>query len=127
MLVNPAAVHDLPFLEILKIFWFSLLFNGVTLTYLNLPFILFHLLPLPQRETRWYQLSLKLYFLIAQGVILLSNLADSYYFRFSGKRTGTEFLQLQQDFTSMFRTYVADYGFLVAYCSCSALGTLIFI
>ncbi len=56
---------------------------------------------------------LKLYFLIAQGVILLSNLADSYYFRFSGKRTGTEFLQLQQDFTSMFRTYVADYGFLL--------------
>lgn len=65
----------------------SLKFDTVSILYANLPFILLALLPLHLRERRWYRdMMFWLYTVVNSLLIVVPNLADTIYFRYTQKR-----------------------------------------
>lgn len=113
LIINWNIFYPEGFSELLKSFLAGLLFDASALSYLFIPYILLYIIPSPLRGKRVYQLIGDSWFLMASIVILLSNLSDSHYFKFSEKRTGKEFLSLSHEFTAMIGTYLSDFWFLI--------------
>lgn len=84
----------------------GLTFDLSALVCVNAVYILMMLLPWSGKERRGYQLAAKLVFVFANSVALLANLADTYLFRFSGRRTTAVVLRDfhgGEDWVSLFR------------------------
>ena len=112
MIFNWSYYSSLPKLEVASAFYYGLLFDISAITYFNFLFILLHIIPIRQRDSKPYQLLLKVIFFITNGAALLSNIADSEYFKFCGKRTGFEFFKIKAEVGSMFVSYLKDFWFL---------------
>lgn len=112
MIFNWSYYSSLPKLEVASAFYYGLLFDISAITYFNFLFILLHIIPIRQRDSKPYQLILKVLFFITNGAALLSNIADSEYFKFCGKRTGFEFFKIKAEVGSMFVSYLKDFWFL---------------
>ena len=65
----------------------SLLFDTSAIIYTNLLYILLMLLPLHYKESHLWQQIAKWVFLIFNSIAIISNLSDSVYFQFTGRRT----------------------------------------
>lgn len=91
-LFNTSILGQISSSEIWGIIHGGLVFDSVSILYVNCVFLLFSLLPLRARERKWYQKSLFwLYTVVNTGVIFL-NFADTIYFHFVNKRfTAEEF------------------------------------
>lgn len=111
LLFNP-SLFSFGFADLSSAFTYGFLYDGSAIIYTNGIFILMHLIPLKQRESMWYQIFLKLYFIIVNTVAILINLADTQYFKYSGKRSGIEVFALKDDFIPMFGSYISDFWFV---------------
>ncbi len=111
LLFNP-SLFSYGFADLFSAFCYGILYDSSAIIYTNGIFIFMHLIPIKQRDSKWYQNFLKLYFLIINSVAVLINLADSQYFKFSGKRSGIEVLALKDDFIPMLGSYMADFWFV---------------
>ena len=111
LLFNP-TFYSFGFADLSSAFYYGLLYDSSAIIYTNGIFILMHLIPLKQRDSKWYQSFLKLYFLIVNALAVLINLADAQYFKFSGKRSGIEVLALKDDFIPLLGSYIADFWFV---------------
>lgn len=111
LLFNP-SLFSFGLVDLSKAFCYGFLYDSSAIIYTNGIFILMHLIPLNQRGYGWYQSFLKLYFLIVNATGVLINLADTQYFKFSGKRSGIEVLALKDDFIPMLGSYIADFWFV---------------
>ncbi len=65
----------------------SLLFDTSAILYTNILYAVLMLLPLPWVETRRWQQTTKVWFLLSNGLALCTNLCDSVYFKYTGRRT----------------------------------------
>jgi phosphoglycerol transferase MdoB-like AlkP superfamily enzyme len=112
LIFNWSYFSSLPKTEVASAFFYGLLFDISAITYFNVLFILLHVIPIKQRDTKGYQMVMKIIYLITNGAALMANIADSEYFKFSGKRTGFEFFKIKSEVGSMFMSYVKDYWYL---------------
>ena len=112
LLFNLKAFSSASFLEILSTFWYGLLFDISALVYINILFIILHIVPNPFREKKFYQWTLRILFVITNGVGIFLNFMDFGYFHFSGKRTGSEILKYVDDIKPLIAQYLRDYWYL---------------
>jgi phosphoglycerol transferase MdoB-like AlkP superfamily enzyme len=75
--------------------------------------ILMHLIPLPIRNKKGYQLTIKCVFMLAAVIGLTLNFIDIGYFTFSGKRSGFELIKMQSAQNVSPLVYVMDYWYLL--------------
>ncbi|HIA35863.1 MAG TPA: alkaline phosphatase family protein [Flavobacteriales bacterium] len=101
--------------------WIFIFIHGIrfdisAIVYIHLPFILLHIIPLPQRNSSWYQLSLKYWFHIINAFIIFTNLADIIYFQYTFKRATADIFELiflGNDFLHLWPQFFSDFWYLV--------------
>lgn len=71
----------------------SLTFDTSAILYTNALYAVLMLLPLHYKETTKWQKAAKWVFVVINSIAIVMNLADSVYFRYTGKRTTTSVLQ----------------------------------
>ena len=80
LIFNWSYYSSLPKAEVASAFYYGLLFDISAITYFNILFILLHIIPTNLRDTKMYQLVLKVIYFITNGAALLANIGDSEYF-----------------------------------------------
>ncbi len=84
---NHELIGVLPSEELGSLLLGSLQFDTVSILYANAVFILLSLLPLHLRERGWWQKMLFWYYVVVNSVLLVvMNMADAIYFRYTQKR-----------------------------------------
>lgn len=83
---NADLVGAIPWGEIPSLIKGSLVFDSASILYVNLPFIFFSLIPFHFREGKGYRRFLLWLFLIGNGVGLMVNIADIFYYPFKLSR-----------------------------------------
>lgn len=83
--------------SLIKSFILGLRFDLISVTVINLPFILLSLVPIRQLSTEGYQRFLKIWFLLTNIPFIFLNLSDSEYFKFTGKRSTFDLLRMADD------------------------------
>lgn len=111
LLYNLPAFENYSAAEILSTFFYGLLFDVSALSYINLLFVLLHIIPLKTREKKVYQWFLKTIFIATNSIGIVLNLIDAEYFRVSGRRTGSEILKSAADIAPLAMKYLSDYWF----------------
>ena len=96
----------------------GLRFDTSAILYTNLLYILLVLVPLPRRwtATKGYQLSLKILFVVVNALMLVLNLIDTVYSRFTGRRTTWTFFsefQNEGNLGSIFGIELLNHWYLV--------------
>ncbi|MGZ5283898.1 MAG: LTA synthase family protein, partial [Bacteroidia bacterium] len=109
---NAGTFYPLGLLHNTSAFFFGLLFDVSALVYLLSPVIILHILPLPFRSHKIYQLVLKILFVTGLGFGLALNIIDSEYYKFLGKRSGADLFTAQNDIGALWYSYLLDYWFL---------------
>lgn len=71
----------------------SLRFDTSAILYTNILYALMMLFPLHYKETRKWHMAAKWVFVVVNSLAIIANLADSVYFRYTGKRTTMSVLQ----------------------------------
>lgn len=112
LIINP-AFYQFGFKELAFAFYVGLLFDFSAIIYTNSIFILFHVIPFKFRESKSFQQFLKWYFYVVNGVAILLNLIDTEYYKFSGKRSGLELLNMSDELAGVWKNYLTDYWFIV--------------
>ncbi len=114
-LFNTSLFSPFTFSGLMVALWGGLVFDLSALIYLNLPLLVFGLLPLPFKYSSIYQTVLKYIFLIVNGIGVLVNGADIIYYRFILKRTTTSVFSIIENESNLFKLFfrfVYDYWFV---------------
>lgn len=102
--------------EVFNSFFYGIQFDVSALVYFNLPLIVLHLLPGRFFAGKTNERILKYYFIIVNGLLLLSNLIDAEYFRFTGKRTTSDifsWMGMSNDIFNLIPRYLYDYWYIM--------------
>ena len=96
----------------------GLRFDTSAIIYTNLLYILLVLVPLPRRwtTTKGYQLALKILFVVVNALMLVINLIDTVYSRYTGRRTTWTFFsefQNEGNLGSIFGIELLNHWYLV--------------
>ena len=94
----------------------GLVFDTAAILVTNIPYIVFMLLPLHWKEHPAYQCFCRWLFVVVNGVMLATNLADAVYFRYTLRRTTTTIFQEFQHEGNMggiIMTEVVNHWYLV--------------
>lgn len=98
LLENYASFADMPPASLLRAFAGGVRFDWAAMCYGNSLYVLLMLMPAALTDKRWYQLLAKTYFIVVNAVCWSSNLIDSVYFPFVGRRaTATVFSEFGND------------------------------
>ena len=111
-LFNFKMFPDIPISRFLTIMKGGLMFDISAVVYINMIFILLHIIPLEIRYSDIYQSVLKYLFFITNGIALAMNGMDFVYYRFVDKRaTADVFQTFAQDDnnTKVFFRFLIDY------------------
>jgi phosphoglycerol transferase MdoB-like AlkP superfamily enzyme len=92
-LFNLKMFPDISFSQFISIMRGGLMFDICAVLYINMIFILFHIIPFDIRYNKTYQEILKYFFFITNGVALAINSADYVYYRFVLKRATGDIFQ----------------------------------
>ena len=65
----------------------GLMFDTAGIIYMNILYIVLMLIPLPWRETKFWQSLSKWIFIITNSLAIILNFIDSVYFRYTNRRT----------------------------------------
>ena len=109
-LFNSSHFADVSF----SLFFYGLRFDLVAISFLYTPLILFHLIPFPFRNFKWYDKILSLCFYTSTTLAILFNLLDLAYFDFTLKRTTTDFFGMVgtgHDFINLLPHYIIDFWY----------------
>ncbi|MDY6393997.1 MAG: sulfatase-like hydrolase/transferase, partial [Bacteroidales bacterium] len=90
----------------------NLRFGLSTLSVFLAPYLFFALLPLPIKTKKWYRICLSVLYFIGVEFILICNLIDCGYFRFTFKRLTFDifnYLGVGGDFNSLIPQFIRDY------------------
>ncbi|MFZ6052390.1 LTA synthase family protein [Halocola ammonii] len=108
---NASHFHDVDF----WVFIGGLHFDVTTVFLLNGPIIVFHLIPFPFRTRNGYRLFLKTLFFATNIPLLILNLIDVEYFKFTFKRSTADLLHLMtlgDDMGNLLPQFLLDYWYL---------------
>ncbi|MDB5260964.1 MAG: hypothetical protein JWQ14_245 [Adhaeribacter sp.] len=98
--------------QVIFSFLHGLRFDLATLLTLNLPFIIFSVLPnTTLLERKYYQRSLQIYFVGVNTIFFFVNLIDIEYFKFIGRRTSNELFSITQDLKEQASHLIIDYWY----------------
>lgn len=91
----------------------SLLFDSVSIFYINLPFLFFSLIPFRFRERKGYQRFLMWLFVIVNSAGLMVNLADIFYYPFKLGRIASDDAHFLTDshFGRLLLSFIRDYWY----------------
>lgn len=90
----------------------NLRFGLSTLSVYLAPYLFFALLPIPMKTEKWYRISLAVLYFIGLELIMVANLIDCGYFRFTFKRLTFDifnYLGVGGDFNSLIPQFLRDY------------------
>src|SRR5690554_6592508 len=90
--------------------------DAITIGIFFIPFYAFSLLPIPFYQTKGYQLFLKIIFHITNTTILVFNLIDVEYYKFTAKRSTADLFTLVStgnDINQLLTTFIADFWWLI--------------
>lgn len=97
------------------VFFYGLRFDLVAISYLFLPFILLHALPLKTYSGKWRKKALLILFHIGNSLGLVFNFIDVIYYDFTFKRTTADIFALVgkgNDVARLIPTFVKDYWYM---------------
>ncbi|MNK01028.1 Lipoteichoic acid synthase 1 [compost metagenome] len=99
--------------EVLSLLRGSLMFDTVSIIYINLLFVFISLIPFKFRDKKGYQKTMLWVFIITNGLGLLVNVADIFYYPFKQARIVLgDFFLLQEDaFVPLLGDFVVDYWY----------------
>lgn len=110
---NQEALSGLDLGELLAIYFYALRFDTVSIFYVNLLFVVLHVLPTQLRERRVYQHLQKAVFYLSNGTMLFFELADVVYFPYSLKRmTGNDF-GMGSDIKNLLPQFLSEFWWLL--------------
>ncbi|SHI88814.1 Phosphoglycerol transferase MdoB [Hymenobacter daecheongensis DSM 21074] len=109
-LTNFSTFREATFGQVLLAFWHGFRFDMAAILLLNVPFVLFSLVPAAGRG--WQRLLRALYLLLnALGLAL--NLIDTQYFKFIGRRTSNELFTITRDIERQSGQLLGQYWYLL--------------
>lgn len=114
-ILNFSHFSDLSIFELLKIFFFGLRFDSVSIIAINGLFILLSLIPYNERFGRIYHQILLYIFVVFNSIGMAANMVDCGYFRFTFSRSTFDLfnvLKLGDDFSTLLWQYVIDFWYL---------------
>lgn len=91
---NYSTFADISFHKMVLNMIFGMRFDLSVIAWFNILFLIMHVIPGEFKNAKWYQIILKIQFFITSTVIILSNLADTEYFKFTRKRSTAYVLDL---------------------------------
>lgn len=103
---------DISFSEMMKIMYGGLTFDLSAIVYINMIFILMHIIPLEVRYEELYQKILKYLFYITNGIALAMNGMDFVYYRFVDKRATADVFKTfehESNLMKVFFRFLYDY------------------
>lgn len=109
---NHKMFPGVTFTQFITILRGGLLFDISAVVYINIIFILLHIVPFDVRYNIVYQKVLKYIFFITNGIALAMNGADFVYYRFISKRATADIFQTfenEQKLSKMFFRFLIDY------------------
>lgn len=116
LIYNIGLFSDITFYELLKVFINGIRFDISAICFLNILFILLHVIPLGKINSRHgFQLFLKIQFVFINGILTLFNLSDSIYFHFVQKRSTADIFKLifvSGDVGTLLPGFIMDYWFV---------------
>jgi len=105
------------FITNLSYFFFGIRFDYSAIIYLNSWFIIISLLPLPFIYGKIPQRIIKILFLFFNSSLILSDLSDAVFFRFSFKRSTADVFDMStsvNDMVDLLPKYIADFWYVFA-------------
>lgn len=120
LLFNSSEFQELSLTKISSFFFYGLRFDISVILLLNSLFIFLFLIPFPILRYNFFQIFLRLLFIIVNGVALLFEVADWLYFPFNHKRSTAGVLDMvsrKGDFLNLLPSFLKDfwYAFLIAF------------
>jgi len=115
-LFNRDLFHDINAVSYLRILYGGLKFDISALLYINLLFIVLHVLPFPFKYNQSFQRFCKWLFIISNSIGIAANLADFAYYRYTLKRTtATVYSQFrhEQNKLKLAWDFLLDYWYLL--------------
>lgn len=115
-LFNQDLFQNITLPKYLYILWGGLKFDVSALIYINVIYILLHVIPFPFRYNEGFQKFCKWWFLVTNSIGIIANLADFVYYKFTLKRTtATVFGQFshEQNKFKLFVDFLKDYWYLL--------------
>src|SRR5690554_206421 len=106
--VNSDAFTDVRFYDFLVGVWM----DAITVGMYAIPFYALSLLPFPIYHEKWYQITLKTVFHITNSIIIVLNLIDVEYFKFTAKRSTADLFSMVStgnDINQLFVTFMIDF------------------
>ncbi|MEI8204678.1 MAG: LTA synthase family protein [Bacteroidota bacterium] len=113
--MNHAFFSEVGTWDLIKLFVAGLRFDVSVVVLLNSIFIILSVLPLPFREHKNYQLSLKMLFVLINSIAYLAICVDFAFFRFTMKRTTADIfdiLILGNDTVTLIPQFLKDFWYL---------------
>ncbi|MCA1745239.1 MAG: sulfatase-like hydrolase/transferase, partial [Bacteroidales bacterium] len=115
---NSSFFPNVSFSGLLTIMKGGLMFDISALLYINVLYLLLYLLPLPFKFKGWYQMSLKVLFLVTNAVGLAVNVADIIYYRFTLKRTTSSVFDIfanEENMGNLWLQFLVDYWYALVF------------
>ena len=121
LLFNLKSFNGISFFEVLKIFFFGMRFDLSAILMFYFPFIVLFLIPGNIRNNLTYQKIFKWLFIIFSAIILLLNLIDIEYFKFTNKRSTADLFDLfgyGNDIFTLLPQFIKDFWHILFFWIC---------
>lgn len=116
IIYNVGLFSDLSYYELLVIFVNGLRFDISAICFLNILFVLLHVIPFGKlTQRKGFQLMVKIVFVTINGLLTLFNFSDSIYFHFVQKRSTADifkFIFVSDDVGTLLPGFIIDYWFV---------------
>lgn len=99
--------------ELISIYIHGLQFDGVTIAFANITYLVIYFLPLEFILKNAYPFVKKYIFILLNIPFIVLNCIDLAYYSFSGKRITADFVSTTKDITNQIGSYIIDYWWIV--------------
>ncbi len=115
LLFNLTSFNDSSPLEILKIFVIGTRFDLTAIILIYFPLIILYLIPGNLKNNKTYQITIKWLFVILTALVMVLNLVDVEYFKYTNKRSTADFFDLfglGKDIITLMPQFLKDFWYL---------------
>lgn len=112
-LFNQSLFSDINAAYMIELMWQGIKFDASAIAYTNSLIILMHIIPFKFRYNRLYQKTISAIFYVVNSIVIVVNMADVAYYRFTLRRTTTGiFQEFENDTTTSFLSFIWSYWYL---------------